>query len=369
MSALRVAVVGTGHLGKIHAKLARQSSEIELVAVVDPVREVREAIANEQGCRAAADVREVLGDIEAAIVASPTVTHHAVARDLLAAGKHVLVEKPITTTLSEAQGLCDLANRAGCVLQVGHVERFNPGFEVVSRQIDAPKYLHAVRASGFTFRSTDVGVVLDLMIHDIDATLALVGSTVTEVSAIGISVLGQHEDLAHAHLRFANGATAHLVASRVSYAPARSMQVFTDTQFAAIDFASRTATLVTPRRDVLQRRFAIDQLSADEKNHLREQLFTELLVREEVQPPANNAIADEHADFARSIRERRAPRVTGDAGRQALEVAQAVLDSIARHQWDGTQAGRVGALAMPVLPEPATILPLPSQPVRRRRAG
>ena len=187
------------------------------------------------------DFRELVGEIDAAVVATPTFTHHAIASELIRGGVHVLVEKPIAPNVREADELVQLARRRHVVLQVGHVERFNPGLVSVERRLAEPKFIEARRQSGYTFRSTDVGVVLDLMIHDIDVALSLVKSPVVQVDALGVSVMGDHEDMVSARLRFANGAVANLTASRMSYAPARTMQVFTATGFASIDFATRRA--------------------------------------------------------------------------------------------------------------------------------
>jgi predicted dehydrogenase len=352
MSRLRLAVIGVGHLGKIHAKLAAGIPEIELVAVVDSRPEAREALAKETGARPVAHFRELIGEIDGAVVVTPTVTHFDVASELIRAGVHVFVEKPITPTVREADELVQLARRRQLVLQVGHVERFNPAFVSVQDRLQEPKFIEARRQSGFTFRSTDVGVIMDLMIHDIDAVLSLVKSPVTSVDAVGVSVLGDHEDMVSARLHFANGAVANLTASRTSYAPARTMQVYTPTRFASIDFATRKATVVEPRLDVLQRDFHVNELNDETRNHLREQLFNELLVKAEVPAVESNAIEQEQRDFAEAIRTGREPRVTGADGRDAVAVAEMVLESVRQHQWDGADSRRVGHLASPMLPLP-----------------
>jgi predicted dehydrogenase len=238
------------------------------------------------------------------------------------------------------------------VLQVGHVERFNPAFVSVQDRLQEPKFIEARRQSGYTFRSTDVGVIMDLMIHDIDATLALVKSPITAVDAVGISVLGDHEDMVSARLHFASGAVANLIASRTSYAPARSMQVYTPSCFASIDFAARKTTVVEPRVDVLQRDFHVNELNDETRTRLRERLFEELLVKAEVPAVESNAIEQEQRDFAEAIREGREPRVTGADGRDAVAVAEMVLESVRQHQWDGAGSRRVGHLASPMLPLP-----------------
>jgi predicted dehydrogenase len=352
LNRLRLAVVGVGHLGRIHARLAAALPEIDLVAVVDSRADAREALAKDIGARPIAEYRELIGEVDAAVIATPTFTHHQVAADLIRGGVHVLVEKPITPTVREADELVQLARRLQIVLQVGHVERFNPALVSVQDRLQEPKFIEAHRQSGYTFRSTDVGVIMDLMIHDIDVVLSLVRSPLTAVDALGISVLGDHEDMVSARLRFANGAVANLTASRTSYAPVRTMQVFTPTRYASIDFAARRSTVIEPRADVLTRDFSVAELNEETRTRLREQLFAELLVKEEVPAVETNAIEQELLDFAAAIQTGRAPRVTGADGRDAVVVAEAVLDRVRSHQWDGAYSGRVGALASPVLPLP-----------------
>ncbi|WP_442481591.1 Gfo/Idh/MocA family protein [Aeoliella sp. SH292] len=350
MKPLRTAIIGTGHLGRIHARLAAEAPHIDLVAIVDVVKEARERVAEETKTRAVADYRELFGEIEAAIVATPTVYHYQVVKDLLEAGIHVLVEKPITTTIDEADELCEIAKQKNLKLQVGHVERFNPGFECVADQLTDIRYLQGTRASGFTFRSTDIGVVMDLMIHDIDIVLSLIKSRVVDVRAFGVAVMGDQEDIAQATIHFANGAIAQLTASRVNYQPARSMQVFTASSFANIDFATRGATTIHPDPRLFTGEFDLASLKPDEVTHYRDHLFETLLVKEQHEPEQTNAIAEEHRDFAEAIRTGREVRVTGKAGRNALAVAEQVLHSIDKHQWDASPLGRRGAMLTPAVP-------------------
>jgi predicted dehydrogenase len=366
---LRVAVIGAGHLGRIHARIAAGLEEIELVAVADPVAESRESVAYEVRARAVADYRELIGDVDAAIVATPTSTHHAIGVELLSSGLPLFVEKPLSTDAAAATELVNLARRQGLVLQVGHVERFNPALAWVASEVRDPKYIEATRTSGYSFRSIDIGVVLDMMIHDLDVALALANSNVTEVHALGISVLGGHEDMATARLTFASGCVAQLTASRVSPQQRRTMTIFTSRGAATVDFASHEATLIKPREDVLRRKFRLDRLSASERAQLKDHLFDELLVRTEHEAAKVNAIQEEQLDFVTSIRTGKTPRVDGAAGRDAIAVAEMILAKIDQHAWDGNSAGRQGPFAMPALP----IITAPSRwqedAKPRRRAG
>lgn len=350
MSRLRLAVVGAGHLGRIHARLAAAASEIQLTAVVDPAPAARESVAGEFGAQPLPDCRDLFGQVDAAIVATPTSNHFQVASELLRGGVHVLVEKPITANLDQADQLVRLAKQRQLVLQVGHVERFNPGLTAVEDKLYDPKFIEARRLSGYTFRSTDVGVVLDLMIHDIDVILSLVQSPVERVEAIGVSVLGDHEDMVNSRLHFASGCVANLTASRVSYVSQRSMQVFTSQCCATIDFAARRASLVQPSESVLDRSFGLQTLAPSEQEHLREHFFTDLLWKNDLPALEMNAIEAEQLDFATAIRAGVQPRVTGNDGREALCVAEMILERITAHQWDGLADGRRGPLALPESP-------------------
>jgi predicted dehydrogenase len=366
---LRVAVIGAGHLGRIHARIAAGLKEIELVAVADPVEHARCAVAKESQTRPVGDYRELIGEIDAAILATPTASHHAIGTGLLGAGIPLLIEKPLAPSIKEADDLVALARQIGVVLQVGHVERFNPALASVAADVRDPKYIDATRTSGYTFRSMDIGVVLDIMIHDLDIVLSLARSPVVDVQALGISVLGGHEDLATARLTFASGCVAQLSASRVSFHQQRTMSVFTSRGVASINFATHEATVIKPCEEVLRREFRADELVAAGRAYWKEHLFDELLVRSQQQAPPVNAIQEEQLDFVRAIREGRTPRVDGTAGRDAVAVASMILQRIEEHAWDGSPTGRHGPFAMPALPIIAGTTHTAVKPHERRRAG
>jgi predicted dehydrogenase len=359
-------------LGKFHARVATTLPDVRLVAVVDPVQAARDQVAAETGAQPLADYRELIGLADAAVIATPTSLHFEVVRELLLGGVHVLVEKPITTTVAQAEELVNLAQRQQLVLQVGHIERFNPAYTAVCHRLHDPKYITARRLSTYTFRSTDVSVVLDLMIHDIDAVLNLTKSPITRIEACGIAVLSKEPDIVDARLHFASGCIANLTASRVSYETARSMQVFTDDCCATIDFGARKARLVEPNAEILSRGFAADDLTAEQKNYLREHLFTELLAKTEVPVTDCNAMEQEQLDFARAIRTSTEPLVSGVHGRDALAVAQDILEQVEAHQWDRGVNGRRGALAMPYsdsVLEPINAWSAEDTVILRRKAG
>ena len=373
MIPIRLAVIGAGHLGRIHARLLKQVDGAQLVGVADPIEAARQAAAAECGVNAIADYRQLIGQIDAAIVATPTVLHHAVGCELLRAGIHLLIEKPLASTLAEADELLAAARAGGAILQVGHIERFNPALAAVQDQVPQPKYIQASRMSGYTFRSTDIGVVLDLMIHDIDLVLSLTRSPLRHVDAIGVSVIGDHEDIAQARLTFANGCIANLTASRVSYRAERVMQIWSSSGFAAVDFSTRDATVVRPSAVISNREIQIESLTAERKQHLKDHLFDELLPASHFQAEANNALLDELKDFVRSVQTGSQPRVTGEDGRAALQVAEQVLEQIEAHAWNGESEGPIGPRLLtsrPILRGPHwSRQPASTDSIRRKEAS
>lgn len=373
MSRVRLAVIGVGHLGRIHARLAKNLAAAELVAVVDPIAEAREQVAGELGLRAVADYRELFGQIDAAIVATPTREHHGVAADLLSRGIHAFVEKPVCTSVSDASELVDLAEAKHLVLQVGHVERFNPAFVAAEPHVENPKLMEAVRSGPFTGRSTDIGVVLDLMIHDIDLVLALAGSEVTAVEALGAAVFGPNEDWAQARLVFADGTIANLRASRVSQQAERTLEAWCPDRHVRIDFAARKAVVMRHSRQVQAGQIDVQHLTAEDRQSLQQRLFTELLPVTELSIEEANAIAQEQEEFVTAIRTGSTVRVCGRAGRSALDVAERIITSISSHRWDGTPHGSVGprreAIRRPLTGPHWSLSPAAKAAARKRRAG
>ncbi|MHB8866466.1 MAG: Gfo/Idh/MocA family protein, partial [Pirellulaceae bacterium] len=297
MNRLRMAVVGCGHLGSIHARILKSIDQVELVGVVDPLLASRQRVATECLTTAYPDPQALVNRIDAAIIATPTAYHHEVAEQLLSNGVHVLIEKPITSTVAEANRLIALARRQNLVLQTGHVERFNPAWNAVLPHLARPQYIEAVRAGAYTFRSTDVSIVLDLMIHDLDLVLSLAASPVVQVEAMGLALFGPHADLAMAHLKFANGCVAHLKASRVNYAPQRSMQVFSEQAFASLDFATGEARLLRPAAAVLRGDVDLTCCPASQRPFVQESMFRDLLCADTLQVEPVNAILQEQREF------------------------------------------------------------------------
>jgi predicted dehydrogenase len=369
VSKVRLAVIGVGHLGKIHARLVSQVDDAELVGVVDPAPEAR-AIAAELNVPAYADHAPLIGHIDAAIIATPSRLHHAVASDLIERGIHVFVEKPVTLNVGDADDLIAQAEVRHCVLQVGHVERFNPALIAAAPHLAEPKYIDAARSGAYSCRSTDIGVVLDLMIHDIDVVLSLVKDEIATVEALGAAVIGPNEDWAQARLTFASGCVANLSASRVAWNAQRSMQVVCRNCIAGIDFGARRAKLMRVSDSVLDQQIDVNSLGPAERTHLKDEIFTEYLPLTDLPVLETNALVEEQRQFVAAIRSAANVQVTGRDGRNALDVAERILTCIAAHRWEGSAAGPIGPRfesREPVLRGPHW--QKSRQPVSRRKAG
>ena len=325
MSKLRLAVIGAGHLGKIHAKLAAQLDDATLTTIVEPQLEAGCVVAAEHHARCVADWEQAARDFDAAIVAAPTSLHDRLGMSLVQKGKHVLMEKPICENSQSAAKLVAAARAANRVLQVGHVERFNPAFSRAAAEVSSPFHIEAAREGRYTGRSVDVGVVLDLMIHDIDLALSLINSPLQRVSAIGASVVGPHEDMAQVWLEFANGATASLKASRVSDVPQRWMKVTGPFAQAHVDFGNRTAACCRPSLQLVAQRASGRTPDPEFSARVQEQHLRSVAI--EV-PADANPILDEQRDFIQAIHNNTRPRVTGEDGLRALSVAEEVVQQI-----------------------------------------
>jgi predicted dehydrogenase len=307
MSRLRAAVVGVGYLGAYHAEKYAAHPEVDLVAVVDVDAGRAAAVADRLGAAAYPDAAALAGRVDCASVAVPTPQHHAIARVLLESGIDVLVEKPLTTSVAEGQELLECAARGKRVLQVGHLERFNPAIQAIADQIHAPRFVESQRLAPFGDRGTDVDVVLDLMIHDLDLLLATVGSPVRSVDAVGIPVLTSSVDIANARLRFANGCVANVTASRVSVKRERKLRIFQSDAYFSVDFDERRVRIV--RRE--------SQADGPPRLH-----FEEIVVE-----PGDALAAELHA-FVEAVRRRETPPVSGWDGLKALEVAEVIRESV-----------------------------------------
>src|SRR4051794_10271068 len=347
MKRLRVGVVGVGHLGQHHARILASLPGVELVAVADSRPGQAQAIADKYGTRAVGDYRQLLDHVDAVSVAVPTVLHREVAGTFLSRGIPTLVEKPLASTLAEAELLLSLSHSTGAILQVGHIERFNPALSALQQMPIRPKYLSAERLSTYTFRSTDIGVVLDLMIHDIDLILSMISSPVRSVSAVGVSLFGEHEDVANARIEFEDGTVATLTASRASYLAMRKMRIWGTEGYASLDFAAKQATLVQPSAEFLRGEIDMEGVDLGQPAAVKDHLFGKILRVDQVQTAGREPLALELEDFVRAVRGESKPRVGGEDAVRAMRLADQVLRSLNAHHWDGETAAT----------------PLPAQPV------
>jgi predicted dehydrogenase len=338
MKPLRVGVVGVGHLGQHHARILSKMPGVQLVGVADASAERATAIAARYQTTALSDYRKLLGLVDAVVVAVPTVLHREIAGSFLARGIATLVEKPMAGTLAEAEQVAAMARASGAVLQVGHIERFNPALRALERLAIRPKYIDVERLSTFTFRSTDIGVVLDLMIHDLDLILAMVTSPVRSLAAVGVSVFGDHEDVADARIEFEDGTVAHVTASRASYTAVRKMRVWGAEGYASLDFAARQATLVRPSDALRRGRLELDGLDLSQPSAIKEHVFGKILRIDHVDCAGPEELAKELEDFVAAARGQSRPRVGGEDGVRAMRLADQVLRSLESHQWDGSDA-------------------------------
>lgn len=368
MNPLRIAVIGAGNLGKIHARLLAENPAAQLVAIADPSPAAQSNILSQVSVPVVSDFRSVIDQIDAAVVATPTRFHFEVASELLAAGKHTLIEKPVTDSVQDALQLSNLADANNAVVQVGHVEQFNPAFSKALEEIGTPKFIQASRMSGYTFRSIDIGVVYDLMIHDIDLVNSIFSGHVVDTRAIGFSVFGQNEDMAQARLQFSCGAVANLTSSRCSFSPERSMQIFGTDGFSQIDFTNSTVTTIVVPSWIRNREMDFFNLTPDQQSFIRESLFENILKRQQVEVPRTNAILAEHNDWINAIRTGQRPRIDARQGMQAVEIAQGVLESLNTHRWEQRNLAMTGPLASLPQTDRVDQIPEAMQPRMRRAA-
>ncbi len=315
---VRVAVVGVGHLGQHHARVVAGLPGAQLVGVVDTDSGRREEVGARFGVPGHPDHRALLGRVDAACVAVPTKHHRAVAGDLLAGGVDVLVEKPIADSVAEAEALVGLAAAAGRILQVGHIERFNGAVRALRDLVDAPGFIEVHRLSPYAGRGTDVDVILDLMIHDIDIVLSLVRSPLDAVHAVGVPVLTDRVDIANARLQFASGCVANLTASRVSVTRMRKIRLFQRDAYLSVDYAAQEI--------VLFRRLPPELASGEGAAG-----GLPRIVREEIPVAKVEPLQLEWESFLACVRERRRPVVSGEDGRDALRVAEEIRRRLEAH--------------------------------------
>ncbi len=316
---LNIGVLGAGHLGKIHLKLLQQSDKYNLIGFFDPSAENAQKVASEFGYTSFDSVTKLIDAVDVVDIVTPTLSHFNCAKEAITKGKHIFIEKPITNTVSEAEAIRTLVSQEHVKGQVGHVERFNPAFIAVKDMIDSPMFIEAHRLAEFNPRGTDVPVVLDLMIHDIDIILSVVDSKVKNIHASGVSVISETPDIANARIEFENGCVANLTASRISMKNMRKSRFFQKDAYISVDFLEKKSEVVK-MKDVSENpdEFAMILQNAE---GIKKQIYFENPTIE-----SNNAILDELETFADAIINDTRPVVTLNDGAKALRVAQQIID-------------------------------------------
>lgn len=306
---IATAVIGVGYLGRFHAQKYAQLEGSKLLAVVDANAEAAHRLGAELGVEAATDYRTVLDRVSAISIAVPTPLHHAIACEALERGIHVLVEKPIATTAAQAREMVAIAHRRGCVLQVGHLERFNPAIVAAVGRLQTPRFVESHRLAPFKQRGTDVSVVLDLMIHDIDLIQELVGQPIEHIDAVGAQVFSGEIDIVNARIHFRGGCVANTTASRVSLKQERKIRIFQDDAYLSIDMQQKILTVIR-KKDAAP-------VESPAQVSIEEESFEQ-----------GDALRDEIAAFLKAIREKSAPVVTGEDGLRALQTALQITELV-----------------------------------------
>ncbi|MBU1713569.1 MAG: Gfo/Idh/MocA family oxidoreductase [Proteobacteria bacterium] len=309
MKKLRVGVVGAGYLGKFHADKYSQMDDVELVGIADSDRVQAEIVSKKVQTNVYTDYRDLIGKVDAVSVVVPTPAHYKVSKDFLENDIDVLIEKPITTTLREADELISISEARGLIIQVGHLERFNPAILALKNIVKKPRFIESHRLSIFKERGTDVSVVLDLMIHDIDIISGFVRSDIKSIHAAGIPVITGQADIANTRLEFMNGCVANVTASRISTKNERKIRLFQQDAYISVDFANHEITIVRKKDDEIE--------SVIPGMEIKQICFKK-----------SDALKDELTAFVKSVRRREVPEVTGQVGRDALKVALSVMEQI-----------------------------------------
>ncbi len=339
----KVAVVGAGRMGKLHARVLSEMSDAELICVVDTDVSAAQAVAKQRDCVALSDPAEAVGLVDAAIIATPTLSHVDVATPFVQAGKTVLIEKPLTGDVAQGEKLLELAQKCGSSVQVGHTERFNAAFLAVQKYAISPKFIEAHRISPFTFRSADVGVVLDMMIHDIDLVLMMAGGNVSSVSAVGVNVIGAHEDICNARITFDNGCVANLTASRLAIKTERKMRIFSEEAYVSVDYGKKIGMAITKsgNLDLIQmaRQMDVEDLAelAESVNYTELIQTEELVVDDSIEPLRAQAEA-----LGQTVMNGAPPIVSAADGLTAVRCATEIVNQIKAHRWDGAASDRQG---------------------------
>lgn len=332
MIKLRTAVVGAGKMGAIHSKVYSQLDESELVAVVDVQKDKAEALAGQYGCEVFTDVESLIGKVDAVTISAPTVSHLELAKVFIENNIAVMIEKPLAANVGQAREIVELAKKHNTVVAVGHSERCNPVVQAMKRLDIEPRFIEANRISPYTFRSTDIGVVMDIMIHDIDIILSLAASKVKKIDAVGVNVIGEHEDICNARIVFENNCVANITASRVALKTERKVRVFSGQAYLSLDYLKKEGVIIKAAENVdivkwVQEHQAHDFDFADVN-------WPDLLHIEQLDIKDAEPLRIEQQSFLKAVSDKQSrPEVTAEEGLSAMECAEMILASIKEHKW------------------------------------
>lgn len=333
MSKLRTAVVGAGKMGAIHSKVYSQLNESELVAVVDVQKDKADTLAAQYGCQAFTDIEALIDKVDAVTISAPTANHLELAKGFIENNIAVMIEKPLAANVVQAREIVELAKKHNTIVAVGHSERCNPVVQAMKRLDIEPRFIEANRISPYTFRSTDIGVVMDVMIHDIDIILSLAASGIKKIDAVGVNVIGDHEDICNARIVFENNCVANITASRVALKTERKVRVFSSQAYLSLDYLKKEGVIIkaAPNVDVvkwIQEHQAQDFDFADV--NWPDLLHIEQLDIEDAEP-----LRIEQQLFLKAVSDKQSrPEVTAEDGLAAMECAEMILASIKEHKWE-----------------------------------
>lgn len=328
-----VAVIGCGRMGQLHARVYSQMPQVQLAGVYDADPDVAAAAAEKYGTRPFADLAELAASgVQAVTIATPTSTHADVSLPLLERGIHCLIEKPLAPDSSTARKIVDAARAAGCVLQVGHIERFNPAIRSMSRLGIDPRFIEVIRISPLTFRSIDVGVVLDVMIHDIDIVLRLARSPVKSIEAIGVGVIGSAEDVCNARITFESGCVANLTASRLALKVERKLRVFSPQAYISLDYQKKYGIVARKTENLSAIRDTVARIRSGEITDLSQLDFKELVNVEELAIDDTEPLRAELDSFIDAAQGKCPPEVPGEDGLAAVEVAEGIVAAMPKQK-------------------------------------
>ena len=340
---VRTAVIGAGRMGKLHTRIYGEMDQVELIGVVDQKLPKAQAAACEYGTQAFSDIADVIDKVDAVTVAVPTEYHYKISKPFLERGIAVLVEKPLADSLEVSREMLELSRKNNCILQVGYSERFNPVAQAMKRMNFKPRFIEANRISPFTFRSTDIGVVLDMMIHDIDIVLSMAKSPIKTVTAAGVNVIGKHEDIANVRIVFECGCVANLTASRLALKTERKVRVFSEDAYLSLDYFKRTGTIIskTANIDILQE--VRKHMTAEGEIDLSGADWTKMIKVETMDIGDKEPLRLEQDAFIKAVQEKSRPEVSAEDAVQAMELAELICEKIAEHKWDDGTSADIGA--------------------------